>query len=363
MNFGREIESGLLEYWFVPNGKKKRQPVSVIVALLEPNDYLRETFEAISRLKLQPAEVIVLPNRKPPAARIKNLELRIKKEGGPPIRWIATARSEPSIKRNIGVQKAKSEIVAFLDDDSYPVDGWLERALPHFKDKRVVGVGGPAITPESDDFLKQVSGAVFESFLGGGTARHRYLSLGRTRPTDDWPTVNLLVRKESFTAAGGFDKRYWPGEDTKLCFDLVKKGGQIVYQPDSIVYHHRRSDLSKHLRQILQYGKHRGHFARLGHQTSLRFGYLLPSLFLLYLIGLLILLLVRFPQTPLARLLTPLGLYGLGLIIDGLITTIRHRHILIGLTTIVMIPLTHISYGLGFILGLFQPPPRSVKDY
>ena len=74
-------------------------------------------------------------------------------------------------------------------------------------------------SPPHDDFWQKVSGAVFLSRFSGG-APERYLSVGPVKEVEDWPSVNMMVRKADFLAIGGFDSPYWPGEDTKLCLDL-----------------------------------------------------------------------------------------------------------------------------------------------
>jgi glycosyltransferase involved in cell wall biosynthesis len=50
----------------------------------------------------------------------------------------------------------------------------------------------------------------------------------------------LLVRGEFIRGRGGFHERYAPAyyEDTDLCFAAREAGGQVWYQPESIVIHH-----------------------------------------------------------------------------------------------------------------------------
>ena len=137
-------------------------------------------------------------------------------------------------------------------------------------------------TPESDPFWAQVSGAMYLSCLNG-SAVHRYFPNKNSFDVDDWPSVNLCIRKKDFLAVGGFDSSYWPGEDTKLCHDLTQKSGKrIVYCGNAIVFHHRRAGLRKHLRQLGGYGLHRGHFVRKLPKTSLRVSYFIPSVFFLF---------------------------------------------------------------------------------
>lgn len=317
----------------------KTPKVSIIIPVLAINNYIKESVPKILEVDWPNLEIIILPNK------------INEKYSWPKTRQIATIKPDPAIKRDIGFKNATGEILAFLDDDAYPEKDWLTKAISHFNDKKIAGVGGPAITPEDDGILQKVSGAVFESYLGGGATRNRYLPIGKVTETEDWPTVNLLVRKDVFEKVGGFDNTYWPGEDTKLCLDILNAGYKIKYDPEAIVYHHRRSDLWKHFKQVGNYALHRGHFAKIYPQTSRKIFYFVPTLFVLYLIFLLI-----YKSNEITKLqifvFTPLIVYCLFLIVDAAIISTRWRNPLIGLLTMPMIFLTHVWYGIRFVWGL-----------
>lgn len=319
--------------------------VSIVIPIIEINDYLRESIPEILKLDNQDFEIIVLPNKKTDDNWKKT-------------RIIPTGFSNPSKKRNLGVKEARGKIIAFLDDDAYPKADWLDKALKYFKDKKIVGVGGPAITPKNDSVLQKASGAMSESLIGGGKARERFISTGKKHFVDDWPSVNLLVRRDAFLSSGGFDPRYWPGEDTKLCLELIKYG-KIIYDPKAIVYHHRRASLIKHLRQNGNYGLHRGHFARKYPKNSLKLFYLIPSLFVIYLFLVFILIILDLFKIlnldfQIYYLLFPLYLYFFLMLIDIIVISIRYKNPLVGIATIPYIFLTHIYYGIRFIKGYFS---------
>lgn len=320
--------------------------ISIVIPIIEINDYLRESIPKILALKRKDLEIIVLPNKKSDEKWDKT-------------RIISTGFSNPSKKRNLGVKRAKGEIIAFLDDDAYPKKGWFREALKHFKDKNIVAVGGPAITPQDDSVFQKASGAMSESMIGGGKARERFLKIGKKHFVNDWPTVNLLVRKDTFLKSGGFDPKYWPGEDTKLCLELTKYG-KIIYEPNAIVYHHRRASLIKHLKQNGNYGLHRGHFARKYPGNSRELFYIIPSIFALYIIFVLLVWVLKIigiyePSNLIWWvLLSPLALYVFLMLIDVIAISIRYKNPLVGIATIPYIFLTHIYYGLRFIKGYFS---------
>jgi GT2 family glycosyltransferase len=62
-----------------------------------------------------------------------------------PLRLVANANAHGlSGARNTGVDRARCDIAAFLDDDAIPQDGWLDALRSPFSDAGVIGVGGVA---------------------------------------------------------------------------------------------------------------------------------------------------------------------------------------------------------------------------
>jgi GT2 family glycosyltransferase len=165
---------------------------------------------------------------------------------------------------------------------TYPEPGWLKNAVKNFEDPPVAAVGGPAITPAHDSKRARASGLVYESLLVSGNFRYRYVR-DKRQFVDDYPSCNLLVRKDVFDRIGGFKTNFWPGEDTFLCLEIINLDYKIVYDPDVLVYHHRRALFLGHLRQIKSYALHRGYFAKRYPKTSLLWQYFVPSFFVLWL--------------------------------------------------------------------------------
>jgi len=245
--------------------------VSIIIIAAQATNYLDEVLSRIPDLVGPANETIVV------------LDEPIE-SGSDTARYVSSGAVGPADKRDLGAQAARGRFLAFIDDDAYPDAGWLKAALPHFEDEAVWAVGGPGVTPENDGYRAQVSGWTYSSWIVSGPARHRYIP-ERARAVDDYPSMNLILRRSAFENVGGFDSSYYPGEDTKLCLEIVKLGGRIMYEPQALVYHHRRPVMLGHLQQIAGYGRHRGYFARAFPETSRRISYFVPSLWLVWLIA------------------------------------------------------------------------------
>ena len=331
----------------------KKVLVSIVIAVKEINDFIRkETVPAILKQTYHDFEVIILPDK---ASKEKSAS-----------RWIriipSWPKTGPADKRDLGVKKAKGEIIAFLDDDSYPDKDWLKNAIKIFNQSLISGVCGPSITPPHNNLRQKASGYIWSTWLGSGGAGTYRCAISSRREVDDYPTVNLLVRKKDFLSAGGFDSHFWPGEDTKLCHDLVYKlGKKIIYDPSVLVYHHRRAVFKPHLQQIGRYAVHRGHFARILPKTSLRLGYLIPSLFVLWLFsGPILIFLLKIFQLHVIYLvlvflyLLTTGFYLLLLLLTSFHVYLKERNLKLALLVIPSIFITHIVYGALFIKGFFS---------
>lgn len=311
--------------------------VSIIIPVKEINDHIRESMPHILALDYDEFEVVIFPDSG-------------SGDAFPRTRIIPTGPAGPAEKRDLALKYARGEVFAFLDDDAYPARDWLRKAVRHFKQPNVAAVGGPAVTPRHDSVWQKASGSVFSSWLASGRYGYRYLPGGGLREVDDFPSVNLVILRSSFERAGGFDTAYWPGEDTKLCHDLTRKlGERIVYDPEALVFHHRRPLFTGHLRQVGRYAFHRGLFARALPDTSLRPQYFVPSLFVLWLAAGAPLSIVSSSMGALYTLL--LSVYFLLVSSESVRIGLKERDFRVGALSAPGIMLTHLVYGLRFMHG------------
>lgn len=315
--------------------------VSIIIPVKKINDYIIESLSYIEKLNYNKKliNVIILPDG----------DDVIKGNYSFLIKIIPTGNINPGKKRDIGIKNSNSEIIAFIDDDVYPDSCWLSSTISIFEnDENVAAVGGPAVTPENDTFLQKISGYIYSSFLGGGSYRYRYVPQP-LRAVEDYPSCNLIIRKDILDKIGGFNTEFWPGEDTVICLKIVKNlKMKIIYSPDVLVYHHRRNFPTGHLKQIINYAMHRGYFVKKFPETSFRLSYFIPSFFVLYILSFIIPLFF-FKNTIIIWTL-PLFFYMLLLFIDGA----RVKNFFAALLTIAGIFITHITYGIYFIFGLLS---------
>lgn len=316
---------------------QKKIYISIIIPVSKINDYMREAISYYEKLSFQDFELIILPDESEDRELSENLNIKI----------IPSGKVGPAEKRDLGANYAQGELLAFTDDDAYPDSGWLTQAVKIFQNQNVAAVGGPAVTPESDSFWQRISGNIYASYLMSGFYNKRYIKKGKAHEDYDLPSVNLIVRKSIFEEVGGFDSTFYPGEDTKLCLDIKKKGYRIMYHPDVLVYHHRRNLFPKHFQQIANYALHRGYFAKKYPETSRKIAYFIPSLFIIGLImgG----ILSVFSHIIQWIYFSVIGFYFLlNVILNFKINLLEYFWTVLGIF------LSHMTYGLFFIKALFM---------
>ncbi len=308
----------------------KKPKISIIIPCRNIDKYCAETLNYCRKLDYGNFEIILLPDE-PISKKIKRVKV------------IPTGKIKPSTKRNLGVEKAKGEIIAFIDADAYPIKKWLTNSIKYFKNPQIGIVGGPNLTPKEDSISQKASGEILASPLGGGRFSIRYL-IRKGKFVKELPTCNLLIRKSLFDKIGGFDDTLLTAEDSKICFEARKLGKKVLYAGDVIVFHHRRKLFWPHIKQMWIYGRDKAWLVKEFFSFD-KLYYFLPSLWVLFLIF------GGFASyfSPLIKMayFSIVFIYLLAMLFSTIITTIKRSPLVFP-----GIILTHISYGLGFIYGL-----------
>jgi GT2 family glycosyltransferase len=152
-----------------------------------------------------------------------------------------------SLARNIGLEHADAEIVAYTDADVRVDALWLAYLVQPFLTSDVVGSGGPNVVPADDPRVAQCVARA----PGGPT--HVLLD---DRIAEHVPGCNMAFRRDALRAIGGFNPIYLrAGDDVDVCWRLQARGWRIGFAPAALVWHRHRATIRAYWRQQVGYGE------------------------------------------------------------------------------------------------------------
>lgn len=156
-----------------------------------------------------------------------------------PVEYVsAPPRGLPNA-RNRGLEHCDGDIVAFLDDDAYVEENWLNVIVDEFKDEEIGGVGGPVLDP--GESLRSVTPVA--EIKANGEIVDNFDSSVRSH-VDHLRGANMSFRRSVLTDIGGFDEGFGQNgrgrahfEDTDVSHRVKQAGYELVYTPNAPVVH------------------------------------------------------------------------------------------------------------------------------
>jgi GT2 family glycosyltransferase len=142
--------------------------------------------------------------------------------------------------RNMALSLARGEFVAFIDDDAYPTEWWLEDLLGEFSDDEVLAVGGS---------VYDYTGYTYQMRYG------RCTNAGDATPVNAPPVIglsecpsaatftyatggNFVARTAQLRSLGGFDEQFdYYLEETDLCRRMLDAGGIVRVVDGGQIFH------------------------------------------------------------------------------------------------------------------------------
>ena len=160
--------------------------------------------------------------------------------------------------RNVGVDAARGDVIAFLDDDMLVDPHWLERLVDRLAAQGERCVLSGKVTPGQPE----VPGAWAPSTI---VDEHARTYAGRM-DADVLYAGNMALYRSVFDEIGRFDERLGAGttlpsaEDNDFCYRLLRSGFVIEYRPDMEAVHRawRRENALVTLKH--DYGRGQGGF-------------------------------------------------------------------------------------------------------
>ena len=142
---------------------------------------------------------------------------------------------------NNAAKYAKGKHILFLNNDTQVNPNWLAPLVSLIESDEHIGmVGSKLIYP--DGRLQEAGGIIWNDASGWNYGHKQDPTLPEfnyVKEVDYISGASILIKKDLWIKAGGFDERYSPAyfEDTDFAFTIRSMGYKVLYQPLSEVIH------------------------------------------------------------------------------------------------------------------------------
>jgi glycosyltransferase involved in cell wall biosynthesis len=247
---------------------------------------------------------------------------------------------------NAGVVVARGEIIVMLGGHTEIEPGYVSACVDAIKRRRVDCVGGPIETVCDTANAKAIAAAMSSPFgVGGvafrtGTSEERYV---------DTVAFGAYTR-EVIERAGRLDEELVRNQDDEYNYRLRRLGAKILLDPSIRSTYYSRSSLRSLWRQYFQYGFWKVRVMQ-KHPLQMRPRHFAPASFVFALLF-----------SALGSAVFPFGVWGLGCLLAAYSAANLIACLLVARegqwSLLPLLPVTfatlHVSYGLGFLVGLMK---------
>jgi len=254
------------------------------------------------------------------------------------VRYFYKENEGRSIARNYGIEHSTGEMLLFFDSDCVIPKGYFSRLTAALDASGANFFGGPDAAHESFTTTQKAINYAMTSFLTTGGIRGGKISMEKFVPR----TFNMGFTREVYNRVGGFREMF--SEDIDMSTRIRQAGFQPVLIREAYVYHKRRVNLRKFMRQVHVFGMSRITL-KLLYPDSLKPVHTLPAIAVMLGVAMVILGIAVSPWW-----LLPLGIYLIALFAGALTTT---RSLAIAVKAVPAGVIQIAGYGTGFIRAWF----------
>lgn len=220
---------------------KKKLPVSLIIPCYNRLRQTEELFISICNADFE-CEIIVVDD-----CSTQNIKAMTDKFSVLKIIYHRNEKnSGPSFSRNKGIELSSNDYIAFTDNDCTVANDWLIRLHEYISNakSKVVAVGGKVISKNKDLVSLYFT---YHKILDPWYHKGQFYYV---------VTANAIFKKTALTEVNGFDTtiKKAGGEDPGLCFKLMQKGYEFLYNPDAIIIHDYDKSILKLYKTFFNYG-------------------------------------------------------------------------------------------------------------
>ncbi len=247
---------------------------------------------------------------------------------------------------NIGIGQARGEIIVRVDGHCEIAPDYVRRCVAHlqagYDGQPIDAVGGPIETIGETGEAQAIALAMSSWFGVGGSAFRTIDDRALLVETVAFPAY----RRRTLQQLGPFDEELVRNQDDEYNYRLLKHGGRILLSPDIRSLYYSRGNMRSLWRQYYQYGYWKVRVMQ-KHPRQMRARQFVPPAFVAGLFGSAALGVVWRPFRGLLGLV--LALYLAANVVASLSVSRVHAPRLL-----LIHPILHLSYGLGFLAGLVR---------
>ncbi len=243
-----------------------------------------------------------------------------------------------SFALNLGIDRSNSDIIVRIDAHSKYSEDYFEKIIETFDAVDADIVGGPYLTAFKTDFQNAVGQAISTKFGIGNSKSHQADYKGYLDSV-----AFGAFKKKIFFEIGKFDERLIRNQDDEFNYRANSLGKKVYQNPEIKFWYYPRSSLRDLFIQYFQYGLYKPLVLHKVKSES-KFRHLIPSFFVLYLLSLPFLISSLWIKLPLAFYLLALAI----------VSFTRKGNFKIKIFSLSIFPAIHVSYGIGFLIGLFK---------
>ncbi len=268
---------------------------SVIVPVYNRPSEVRDLLESLENQSFRDFEVILVEDGSTMPCRN---EAEKAGKRGLDVKYFFKDNEGRSIARNHGLQRAAGEYFIFFDSDCVIPPDYFATVDKALKEKPLDCFGGPDAAHSSFSDVQKAINFSMTSFFTTGGIRGGRKSLEKFVPR----TFNMGFSRTVYQSVGGFREMF--SEDIDMSTRIKQAGFSVGLIPDAAVWHKRRIDFRKFLRQVYVFGMSRITL-KLLYPDSLKAVHTFPALLVIGTMALIFLAIVGSPWwlTPLAALL------------------------------------------------------------
>ncbi len=240
-----------------------------------------EVFELLSSLKFQSYqrfEVILVED----GSSIKSDLVANQFQSDLSIRYFFQENQGQGFARNFGMKQATGDFFVILDSDVILPPDYLKVLESSIHQRGLDAFGGPDAAAEDFSNLQKAMDFAMTSFWTTGGIRGKLKDPAKYQARG----FNMGVSRKVFESIGGFvDPNR--GEDIEWSIRIKKAGFKLELIEEAFVYHKRKNTLWSFAKQAYSFGQNRVNVSRF-HPEAIKLVHWLPTLFLLFLVSILI---------------------------------------------------------------------------